>query len=225
MEMFDRGAAWMSFRRNLFKIQRNCLYQKRSRPWRDDILFFLLGIGLGLNAGAALAQSPKNDSLTVGAVAPTFFLKTLNGEEFYLSNFCGKWREPWKSKKPSVVILSFFATWCEPCLKEIAELEEIARKFAGQDLRIFLIDVAEKPGLVTTFMKKHGFKLPVLLDTYGLVAQKYDADKLPRYVLINNDGKIALLGKGYAADFKEQLSKNLSLLLRNIAPSAGRLTQ
>ena len=223
--MFKRGIAAMSFRRKLFKIQRDCRRQKRSRPWQEDIFLFLFFIILLPPADAAFAQSSKNDSLTVGSAAPTFFLKNLNGEEFYLSNFCGKWREPWKSKKQLVVILSFFATWCESCLKEIAELEEMAGKFAGQDLRIFLIDVAEKPGLVTTFMKKHGFKLPVLLDTYGLVAQKYDADKLPRYVLINNDGKIALLGKGYAADFKEQLSKNLSLLLRNIAPSAGRLTQ
>jgi len=223
--MFKRGIAAMSFRRKLFKIQRDCRRQKRSRPWQEDIFLFLFFIILLPPADAAFAQSSKNDSLTVGSAAPTFFLKNLNGEEFYLSNFCGKWREPWKSKKQLVVILSFFATWCESCLKEIAELEEMAGKFAGQDLRIFLIDVAEKPGLVTAFMKKHGFKLPVLLDTYGLVAQKYDADKLPRYVLINKDGKIVLHGKGYSTDFKERLSKNLPLLLGNIESREVQLAQ
>jgi len=223
--MFKPAITERSFRRNLFKIQKDCRRQKNSRPWWDDIFLFLFFIILLPPADAAFAQSNKNDSLTVGSAAPTFFLKNLNGEEFYLSNYCGKLREPWKSKKPSVVILSFFATWCEPCLKEIAELEEIAAKFVGQDLRIFLIDVTEKPGLVTAFMKKHGFKLPVLLDTYGLVAQKYGADKLPRYVLINQDGKIALLGKGYAADFKEKVSKNLSRLLGNIEPREVRLAQ
>jgi len=225
MKIFKNAVMTMSFRRNLFKIQRARWRQKGSRLWRDGIFLFLFFIIPLPHADTAFAQSHKNDSLTVGSAAPTFFLKNLNGEEFYLSNYCGNLREPWKNQKPAVVILSFFATWCEPCLKEIAELEEIAAKFAGQNLKIFLIDVAEKTGLVTAFMKKHGFKLPVLLDTYGLVAQKYDADKLPRYVLINKDGKIVLHGKGYSTDFKERLSKNLPLLLGNLGPGEVRLAQ
>ena len=110
-------------------------------------------------------------------------------------------------------------------MKEIAALEEVAARFAGQNLKVFLIDVAEKPGLVTAFIKKHGVKLPVLLDTYGLVAKKYDVDKLPRYVLINTDGKIVLLGKGYSAGFQERLNKQLSLLFHQLPPGAVRLAQ
>lgn len=169
---------------------------------------------------SALAQGGKTDSLTVGSAAPTFFLHHLTGEEFYLSNYCGKLREPWKNKQPHVVILSFFATWCAPCLPEIAVLEEAAMKFAGQELKIFLVNVNEKPETVAWFLAKHRVRLPVLLDSYGLVAQKYGADKLPRYVLIDKDGKIALLGKGYAAGFKENLSQTLSLLLGHMKSSA-----
>jgi peroxiredoxin len=223
--MFKSAVAAMPFRRNPFKNQRSCLRPKRFRPWRDAFLLFLFYIILLPPADAKFAQSNQNDSLIVGSAAPTFFLRNLNGGEFYLSDYCGKLREPWKNKKPSVVVLSFFATWCEPCLKEIAALEEIAATFAGQDLKIFLIAVNEKPELVTAFVKKHGFKIPVLLDTYGLVAQKYGADKLPRYALINKDGKITLLGKGYTAGSKLKLSKNLTLLFSEIAPGEVRLAK
>jgi len=222
MKKLKFAVALTSFRRNPFEIRANRLRQKRF--FLNDIFVFFY-ILLLPPIDAAFAQRNKTDSLTAGSAAPTFFLKTLNGEEFYLSNYCGKLREPWKNKIPAVVILSFFATWCEPCLKEIAALEDIAAKFAGQDLRIFLIAVNEKPELVTAFVGKHKIKLPILMDSYGLVAKKYGANKLPRYVLIDQDGKIALLGKGYAAGFKEKLSKNLSLLLGHIEPSAVRLAQ
>jgi len=225
MKKFKFALTLMSFRRKPFEIQANRLRQKRSRLSRDGIFLFFFYISLAPPVDAAFAQAAKNDSLIVGNAAPTFFLRHLNGGEFYLSNYCGKLREPWKNPKPAVVILSFFATWCEPCWKEIVALEEIAAKFAGPELKIFLINVNEKPEIVTWFAGKHQIKLPILLDPYGLVAQKYGADKLPRYVLINKDGKIVLLGKGYSTGFKEKLLKNLSLLLGNIEPSAVRLAQ
>lgn len=223
MKSFKLADPLMSFRRNPFEIQANRLYPKKflQNTTRPLIIILLLLSGFG----TVLAQNHKNDSLTVGSPAPTFFLKNLDGAEFYLSNYCGKLREPWKNKNQSVVILSFFATWCAPCLKEIAVLEDIAVKFAGQDLKIFLINVNEKPELVTPFVKEHQIKFPILMDTYGLVASKYGATQLPCYVLIKPDGKIVLLGKGYSAGFKEKVSHALSLLLGKIGTNEVRLAQ
>lgn len=225
MKGFKLVVPLMSFRWNPFEIQARRLHHKRfprlprvfdGAGLQNPPLPLIIILLLFSDFDTAFAQNNKNDSLIVGSAAPTFFLKTLTGEEFYLSNYCGKLREPWKNKKPHVVILSFFATWCAPCLQEIAVLEETAMKFAGQNLKIFLINVNEKPEIITRFAGKHQIKLPVLQDSYGLVAQKYGADKLPRYVLIDQDGKIALLGKGYTADFKEKLNQELSLLLGHL---------
>lgn len=174
-------------------------------------LLFPALIFLGISE--AFAQTRKSDTLSVGDAAPAFFLRTLQGEEFFLSDYCGKPRQPWKSSKQYVVILSFFATWCQPCLKEIPELEEAAATYAGKDLKVFLIDVNEKAEVVGPFVKKHGFKLPVLLDVYGIVTKKYGATKLPRYFLIDKSGKIELMGEGYSAAFKETLNANLPRLL------------
>lgn len=223
MKSFKLAIAFRAFRRKRYKIQAHRLCQKiflqHTTPPLIIILLHLSGFD------TLLAQNHQNDSLTVGSPAPTFFLKNLNGAEFYLSNYCGKLREPWKNKNQSVVILSFFATWCAPCLKEIAVLEDIAVKFAGHDLKIFLINVNEKPELVTPFVKEHQIKFPILMDTYGLVASKYGATQLPCYVLIKPDGKIALLGKGYSDDFKGKMSQALSLLLGKVGTNEVRLAQ
>jgi thiol-disulfide isomerase/thioredoxin len=179
-----------------------------------QMFFYVVGIFL-LGYGDIYPQIDKKDTLKVGSVAPTFFLQTLSGDEFYLSDYCGKLRQPWKSNKQYVVILSFFATWCQPCLKEIPELEEVAAKYAGKNLKVFLIDVNEKAEVVGPFVKKQGFKLPVLLDAYSVVAKKYGATKLPRYFLIDKNGKILLMGEGYSADFKERLNENLARLFES----------
>ncbi|MDZ7261370.1 MAG: TlpA family protein disulfide reductase [candidate division KSB1 bacterium] len=178
--------------------------QKKIMVWLGIILLSWFGDSL-----SQVEKVEKKDSLKIGSPAATFFLRTLQGEEFYLSDYCGKLRQPWKSDKQFVVILSFFATWCQPCLKEIPELEEIAEKFGKQDLKVFLINVKEKAEVVASFVQKHQIKLPVLLDLYGVVAQKYQVNKLPRYVVIDKDGKVVLIGEGYEADFKEKLSTEL----------------
>ncbi len=80
----------------------------------------------------------------VGEISPTFYLKTIDREDFYLRNYCGKLRQPWKNKTQHIMVISFFATWCVPCMKEIPELEKIADKYKDKNVKVVLIDVQEK---------------------------------------------------------------------------------
>ena len=69
----------------------------------------------------------NNDKLDTDA--PLFSLPDLNNNYIALRDLCGeKLRKPWKNKTKHVVVLSFFATWCKPCIAEIPHLQNIQKK-------------------------------------------------------------------------------------------------
>ena len=88
-----------------------------------------------------------------GSPAPTFSLPDLEQNYISLRDYCGeKLRKPWKNKEKHVVIISFFATWCKPCMEEIPHLEAIAQKYRNRHVKIFLIDVGEETQKVADFI-------------------------------------------------------------------------
>lgn len=136
--------------------------------------------------------------LKEGTQAPSFFLKTNTGESFFLSRVVGP-KAKANLKQP--VVLSFFATWCVPCKKEIPQLEILQKAYPG--VGIYLVDVNEEGDLVAEYVKKFDVKLPILLDRYGKVSEKYSVvndqgiGNLPTLVIISAEGEIVLYHVGY----------------------------
>lgn len=155
------------------------------------------------------SQSLDTLKIKVGEEAPTFYLRTLTGEDFYLRDYSGeKLRQPWKHKDKYTVILSFFATWCVPCQLEIPILHQWVKEQSDSSLKVLLIDVAEKQNEVAPFIKKKGYTLPVLLDVYNMVADKqFGIKSLPHLVIIDPNGYVRLITKG----FKDEKTLRLHL--------------
>ena len=82
----------------------------------------------------AFAQTKSQNSLQIRDLAPKFVLQNLKGEDVFIRNYCGQLRQPWKNKTKHVVFLSFFTTYCKPCLKEIPDLEKISTEYSDEDL-------------------------------------------------------------------------------------------
>jgi len=143
--------------------------------------------------------------LKVGDEAPTFFTKTLDNKSFFLSDSLER------NKRP--IVLSFFATWCIPCRKEIPVLDTIRIKYP--DIDFYLVNVSglaqgkkvlkEDPKLVKQLVESLGTSMPVLMDKYGNAAKKYDALILPRLVVIDSSGKIAYAHTGYEEGDEKKL--------------------
>jgi len=147
---------------------------------------------------AVRTQNNRIDSLAVGTAAPPFSLQSLDGGYVFLRDYCGeKLRKPWLNKTKHVVVLSFFATWCVPCQREIPQLIKIQNLLKDQPVKFFLIDVGEKKSKVKPFIEEKGYTLPVLLDVYQVVAKKYGAHSLPRLVIVDKQGKVRLYHKGF----------------------------
>lgn len=177
--------------------------------------FFLL---LWIAPLTSLTAQSEN-ALQPGSMAPNFFLKYLDQSEFYSKDYYGEPRSLPKAKKErNTVILSFFASWCGPCRKEIPELEKLQSKYA--DVRIFLINVAETQDKVLSFLAENPVTLPVLMDIYGKTAEKFDVkDKglsmavLPTLVMIRKDGTVHFYKKGYTAGDEIKIEEQILTLL------------
>ena len=115
------------------------------------------------------------------------------------------------------MILSFFATWCEPCKKEIPHLEKLQEEFIDQPVKFFLIDVGEDRDKVKTFIEKENIKIPVLLDRYQKTAERFDALTLPRLFVLDKNGLIQRKQKGFSnpEDFLIEMRELISVLLEN----------
>lgn len=160
---------------------------------------------------AILLSSSLMSQIKVGDDAPTFFTKTLDKKSFFLSDSLER------NKRP--IVLSFFATWCIPCRKEIPMLDTLRTKYT--DIDFYLVNVSgltqgkkvlkEDPKLVKQLVESLGTSMPVLMDKYGTAAEKYDALILPRLIVIDNKGKIAYAHTGYEEGDKKKLIEVLDV--------------
>src|ERR1700747_522909 len=95
------------------------------------------------------------DDQKAGEVAPDLTLKDLNGADVSLSDYKGK-----------VVLVNFWATWCEPCRVEIPWLIDLQKKYGPQGLQI--VGITKEDGdekTITDFTKKMGVNYTILVGT------------------------------------------------------------
>ena len=144
-----------------------------------------------------------SSKLNLGEDAPIFFLKALDGNMVSIKDFCGeRLRKPRKNKTKYNVIVSFWATYCEPCKKEIPHLIEFAKKNRS-DVKLILISI-DKEGMskIQPFVKAMNIPkaVPVLSDKYGKAAEKYGVKNLPMLFIIDKQRKLRFMAKGFQED-------------------------
>ena len=121
--------------------------------------------------------------------APGFVLKALDGRPVSLKDFRGR-----------ALVLSFWATWCGPCVGEMRDLETAYRKHRGNPRVAFAaVSIDADKGKVPGFVKTHGITLPILL-TDGEVEASYGGDGVPRLYVIDAAGRIRFLREGWLDD-------------------------
>ena len=137
--------------------------------------------------------------VSVGNLAPDFNLKTLTGENVTLSSLRGK-----------PVLLNFWATWCDPCKKEMPYLQQINDSYSSKGLVLLAVDWKDKAFDVEKFMMAFNLSMTVPMDTNGKVTQAYLVGAIPTTFLIDKDGVIRQKKIGPfadAADIENELKK------------------
>lgn len=116
---------------------------------------------------------PPNSSARPKAQSPPFVLNDLRGADVTLAAQHGR-----------VVLVHFFATWCEPCREELPALRRLVERSAGKPVAVLAISVGEVDARVSRFMESMPVNFPVLLDRERAVAKSWDVYALPTtYVL------------------------------------------
>jgi thiol-disulfide isomerase/thioredoxin len=155
-------------------------------------------------ADSTLTSQP---GLTIGEEAPGCYAPLLKSGDFFLGRYVGpKARSHFKGP----VLFSFFTTSCIPCLKEIPYIHIIKEEYP--DVSMFLVNVGEDKQKVSAFIKAKGYTLPVLLDRYGKISEKYKAQVTPTLVIINENGKIDFYKQGYKETDNEMIKQSIERL-------------
>ncbi|HPD16303.1 MAG TPA: TlpA disulfide reductase family protein [Planctomycetota bacterium] len=89
-----------------------------------------------------------------------------------------------------VAVFEFGATWCVPCTKQIAHLNEIAARYPKGSVSVFGIDLREDPRTVQAHLQRHGATYPVLLDPRGAAAALYSVSAIPVTIIAGPDHTI-----------------------------------
>lgn len=125
----------------------------------------------------------------IGEAAPDFSLRDINGQQVSLSDYEGK-----------VVLINFWATWCQPCQVEMPYLQKMHTDFADKGFVVLSIsiDEARSASQVKPLVKRGGFTFPVLLDKDTSVVSVYNPSKiLPYTAVLDREHKIQGVHQGY----------------------------
>ena len=120
---------------------------------------------------------------------------------------------PTGSKNKSLLV-SFFATYCEPCKKEIPHLAKMKEELAGSGFDVVLISIDKdeaKAKEAAQLVQDTGKGIKVLWDRFNIVARRYNVEALPNMVWIRGDRSIGESLVGYdlpkLADLKNTISR------------------
>jgi thiol-disulfide isomerase/thioredoxin len=112
--------------------------------------------------------------------------------------------------KNKVVLVTFFATWCPPCLKEIPELVALQSSLAPQGFQVLAISVDDAlPKQLAEFSSKKGLNYPVVMKTPALESAFGSVEAIPTVFIVNRNQQIVDRWAGYLghAQLMEKLKK------------------
>jgi peroxiredoxin len=94
------------------------------------------------------------------------------------------------SLRGKVVLLNFWATWCQPCEEELPAMQRLHRALSGVDFLLVAVSVDADPEPVLKFRERLGLGFTLLLDADQEVARSYHTFRFPETLLIGRDGVI-----------------------------------
>ena len=153
----------------------------------------LLACGLG-SACAAVQLSTS---------APDFTLRSVAGANLRL-----------QEQRGQVVMVNFWATWCPPCRQEMPHLNRIYDKYRASGFVLLGVNIDDDPRAAADLAAKLGVKFPVLLDTDKKVSRAYDMSAMPATLLIDRDGRVRHIHRGYRDGVERTYEEQVRSLLK-----------
>ena len=168
-------------------------------------LTLLILLALLAGAGCATTSGPGGGPAS-DSTLPIFKASDIDGGTFDLADHLGK----------EVVLISFWATYCEPCKAEMPVLEQLQQQYGERGLKILSVslDGADSVSGVKPHIKKNGYSFAVVVDEDGTIAQAYTpAATAPFTVIIGKNGRVAKRIEGFQASEVPVIEGEIKALL------------
>lgn len=138
------------------------------------------GITLALTVALLVGcRAPERETVAVGASAPTYASRTVDGDSIALADLTGK-----------VVLLNIWATWCKPCREEIPALETLFQRHRAEGFEVIgvSIDAPSEAARLRPFVTELGASYPLWHDPDDRVSSTFLALGVPASYLVDRDG-------------------------------------
>lgn len=148
--------------------------------------------------------------IKVGQRVPDFVTSTLDGKRFTLKEYL-------KQPENKVLILTFFATWCEPCGEDLKYLKRLNDQYGNQGVGVFCVFTGRlsKVKAAKKYLEDLDINFPVLLDKKGVISKRYKVTGLPCNYAIDREGFLKFRCLGCSEEVKRKFAENLKDLLSN----------
>lgn len=164
--------------------------------------FFTRILLVTIAASLLAAPGPVDAAPRSGQPAPNFKVISISGQTITLDNYRGH-----------VLILDFFATWCQPCRQSMPHLVEMNRKYGKQGLQILGLSVDEEgERVVKTFTDEFRVNYPLAL-AGDVTAVDFGVRSVPVMYIIDKKGKIAEVYRGFSNEIARSTEQSIKRLL------------
>lgn len=139
----------------------------------------------------------------ISGPAPAFSLPTSTGASDSLANHRG-----------DVVMINFWASWCEPCRTEFPLIDALYKKYKKLGFTVLAVNIEPDAKAAQGFLKNTPVSFPVLMDSKNTVSDTYKVDAMPTTVMVDRNGNQRFLHRGYQPGYEAEYEKNIRALLR-----------
>ncbi len=144
--------------------------------------------------------SELSGTTRIGAEAPSFHTTDFNGNPIDLSKYKG-----------SIVILDFWATWCDPCIQEFSKVKKMYQKFKDKGVQFIGISLDDDIEDLRGFVKQEEVEWPQIFDGKrwkGVIPSLYHIQKIPTMLVLDRESKVRYIG-----DDTESVTRVVTALL------------
>ena len=150
-----------------------------------------------------LATGPAAAADLAGQPAPDFALKSVAGDNLRLSEYRG-----------DVVMINFWASWCGDCREAMPALNDLYRRYREVGFELLSVNMDRKWDDAEEMARSLKMENPVLFDDGQKVSRLYDVEAMPVTVLVDREGVVRHINRGYRRGGEQLFLEQLRALLR-----------
>ncbi|HUL96263.1 MAG TPA: TlpA disulfide reductase family protein [Usitatibacter sp.] len=142
---------------------------------------------LGIVLSLQIPPAPAAERLAPGDLPPPFLGTNLAGDDVRTADFAGR-----------ILVVTFWASWCGPCQKELPMLEGIQRVAGKEKVQVVAINIEDREKYRTIARRLKTLAVSINHDTGEKASEAFGVHGIPHLVLIGRDGKVIAVHRGYS---------------------------